>query len=171
MADGEISEIVNLINLYATAVDTQQWELLDRVFTEDVVTDFGGPAVFEGLAMLKQAFAAIHAPFARTLHMTTNHQVRVSGDRASCLSYVHGRFIRNVEGGDLFESIGWYDDSLVRTQGGWRIRHRACRSVWAGGNPAVMRTSPDVDVEPPLYSLADEAGSDRVAHLQALLGA
>ena len=75
MATQDLAEIVNLINFYPIAVDSQQWQLFDRIFTDDVEADFGGPAVWNGLAPLKQAFEAIHAPFAITQHATRGHHV------------------------------------------------------------------------------------------------
>ena len=170
MAAEQIAEIVNLINYYPIAVDSQQWHLFDRIFTDDVEADFGGPAQWHGLVRLKQAFAAIHAPFASTQHATRGHHVALEGtDAATCLSYVHGRFIRDMpEGGNMFESIGWYDDGLVRTAAGWRIAHRTCRTQWCGGNPAVLQTTPDVPVEHALNSLRDEAQAGRIGHFQAL---
>lgn len=167
----DIAEVVNLINLYPVAVDTQSWALFDRVFTEDASTDFGGGAVFAGLAAIKAVFEAIHAPFDATQHVTTNHQVSVTGDSATCLSYVHARFIRMaVAGGTMFESAGWYDDALVRTSLGWQIRTRKCRTVWSGGNPAVLQTTPDVHVETVLNSLHREAQAGRLGHLAGLAG-
>jgi hypothetical protein len=164
----EIAAITNVINLYPLAVDTQSWALFDRVFTEDIQCDFGGPAVWNDRASLKLAFDAIHAPFAATQHATRGHHVAVDGDRATCLSYVLGRFIRDVPGGNMFESAGWYDDALIRTPEGWRISRRVCRMLWWGGNPAVLQTSPDVPVEPMLDSLVAEARAGRLGHLQAL---
>ncbi len=170
MSAQDIAEIINLINLYPVAVDSQQWDLLDRVFTQDASTDFGGGAAFSGLATIKQAFDAIHAPFDATQHVTTNHQVVVDGDSATCLSYVHGRFIRAVpEGGNMFESTGWYDDVLVRTPQGWRIKLRNCRSVWAGGNPLVLQTTPDIHIETATISLRGEGRAGNLNHLAALL--
>lgn len=165
----DIAEIVNLVNLYPLAVDSQDWTLLDRVFTEDATTDFGGGAAFAGLTAIKQVFAAIHEPFRATQHVTTNHQVAVQGDGATCLSYVHGRFFRAVpEGGDMYEAAGWYDDQLVRTPAGWRIRIRNCRTVWWGGNPAVLQTTPDTHVETALNALQSDAKAGTVLHLNAL---
>ncbi|MBU6269107.1 MAG: nuclear transport factor 2 family protein [Sphingomonadales bacterium] len=168
----DIVAIVNLCNLYAAATDAQEWRLFDRVFTTDVHVDFGGPACFDGLATLKQVFEAIHAPFAITMHVTTNHQVLVDGDAATCLSYVHGRFVREVgEGGNMFESTGWYDDALVRGADGWRIARRVCRTTWWGGNPKVLQTTPDTHVEHVLNSLRDENRAGGVGHVAALLAA
>jgi hypothetical protein len=171
MLGNDIAEIVNLINFYPIAVDSQRWELFDAIFTADVVADFGGPAVWQGLAPLKAAFEAIHAPFASTQHATRGHHVTMDGDRATCLSYVHGRFIREVpEGGNMFESIGWYDDVLIRAAQGWRISRRSCRTQWWGGNPAVLQTTPDVHVEHALDSLRAEVQAGRILHFQALVG-
>jgi hypothetical protein len=165
MAGSDIAEIVNLVNLYAVAVDSQQWALFDRIFTPDVATDFGGPAAWQDLGSLKQAFAAIHAPFASTQHATRGHHVAVEGDRATCLSYVHAHFIREMPtGGNLFESIGWYDDALIRTADGWRIARRSCRTQWSGGNPDVLRTTAEVNVETVLNSLRDEVRAGGIGH-------
>lgn len=172
MQSDDISGVINVVNLYAAALDTQQWALFDQVFTPDAETDFGGPAPWPDLASLKRDFAAIHAPFDATQHVTTNHQVVVDGDAAHCLSYVHGRFIRQIpDGGNMFESGGWYDDRLVRTAAGWRIRRRTCRMVWWSGEPRVLQTTPDVPVDPQLLSLKAEAAAGRIAWLGAIGGA
>ena len=169
MPGNDIAEIVNLINFYPIAVDSQRWELFDRIFTPDVEADFGGPAVWRGLAPLKTAFEAIHAPFASTQHATRGHHVIVDGDSATSLSYVHGRFIREMpEGGNMFESSGWYDDALVRTPAGWRIARRGCRTQWWGGNPAVLQTSSDANVEHELASLRAEVRARQVGHFHSL---
>ena len=169
MSSSEIAAIVNVINLYPIAVDSQQWDLFDRVFTPDVQADFGGPAKWDGLAALKQAFAMIHDPFHATQHATQGHHVLVDGSTATCFSYVHGRFLRDVgEGGSLFASGGWYDDALTLTAEGWRIARRTCRSVWWEGNPRVMETAPGVTFEAVLDSLRTESGEGQVAHLTAL---
>ncbi|MDG2003450.1 MAG: nuclear transport factor 2 family protein [Novosphingobium sp.] len=171
MQGDDFDAITNTVNLYPVAVDTLQWSLFDRVFTEDCVVDFGGPAVFEGLEPLKQVFDVIHAPFKATQHFTSNHHIDVTGSGATCLSYVRGVFVRDVtEGGNMFESTGWYDDVLLRTGGGWLISRRVCRMSWWGGNPDVIRTSPEAGPPAETDSLSAEAKAGRLAHLDALLG-
>lgn len=171
MCSEDIVRIINVINLYPIAVDTRRWDLFDQVFTADAHAEFGGPARWNDLISLKRDFETIHRPFEATLHVTTNHQVVVDGDRASCLSYVHGRFIREVPaGGSMFESAGWYDDVLVRTGAGWRIQTRSCRTVWSGGNPAVLQTMSGVSGERQLDSLSREAAAGRIGHLDAFGG-
>jgi hypothetical protein len=167
----DIAAVVNTLNLYAIGVDTRQWQLFDEVFTADAVTDFGGPAVFSGLSEIKQLFETIHAPFDATQHATRGHHVRARGDEATSLCYYHARFLRDLpEGGNMFESAGWYDDKLVRTSQGWRIQHRTCRALWSGGNPAVLQTTPDVHVESVFHALHIEAREGRLGHLAAIAG-
>jgi hypothetical protein len=168
----DISAIINVMNIYPIAVDTQQWELFDVVFTPDAAVDFGGAAKWSDLGSFKKAFQVIHAPFASTQHVTTNHQVLISGLQATCLSYVHGRFIRAVpQGGSLFESTGWYDDRLVKTPDGWRISTRVCRMQWWDGNPAVLETIPGIKVEQVVNSLRGEASARTIAHVLGLIRA
>lgn len=169
MRSDDITGIINVINLYPVAVDTRRFDLFDQVFTDNVRIDFGGAAAWNDLASLRRAFEIIHRPFEATMHVTTNHQVLVNADRANCISYVHGRFIRKVQqGGNMFESAGWYDDVLVRTQAGWRIAARSCRSVWAGGNSMVLETAPGVSGEQKRDSLSREAAAGTIAYITAL---
>lgn len=171
MSSADIVEIINVINLYPVAVDSLRWDLFDRIFTEDVHCEFGGPAQWHDLTSLKRDFALVHRPFDATQHVTTNHQVVVNGDRANCLSYVHGRFIRQLpQGGNMFESAGWYDDFLVRLPAGWRIKTRSCRTIWSGGNPMVLQTMPGVTGEQKLDSLSREAAAGSITYLKALGG-
>ncbi len=167
MPDTDLFEITNVINLYALAVDTHSWDLLDQVFTPDIAIDFGGPAAWTGLDALKEAFQAIHTPFRSTQHFTTNHQIKTAGDRATCTSYVRGVFMRAMpEGGDMFESTGWYDDALVRSPAGWRIQRRSSRMTWWGGNAKVLETAPGAGAPEMLASLSAEAGAvQHLAHL------
>lgn len=161
--------VVATINMYAFVVDAQQWDLFGRVFCSDVKADFGGGAVWQDLESLKRDFITIHTPFDSTQHITTNHVISIKDEQASCLSYVHGRFIRQVaEGDNLFECTGWYDDKLVFTESGWRIKERVCRTVWAGGNPLVLATMAGVTGEQLLDSLKVEAAMGRINFLNAI---
>ena len=168
MRGEDIVEIISVINLYPIAVDTRRWDLFDQVFTSDAQTDFGGGARWTDLASLKRDFAVVHAPFEATQHVTTNHQVIGNEREANCISYVHGRFIRQVPGGNMFESAGWYDDALVRTPTGWRIKVRNCRSLWTGGNPKVLQTMEGVTGEQQFDSLSRDAAAGKLGFLQAL---
>ncbi|WP_197516387.1 nuclear transport factor 2 family protein [Mycobacterium sp. E2497] len=170
MSNDATNAIITTINLYALAVDTQQWDLFDDVFTPDAVVDFGGGTRWTDLSTLTTAFAKIHTPYLATCHTTTNHVVTATAEHAHCLSYVHGRFFADQPEGSIFESGGWYDDRLTCTPQGWRISHRTCRTIWSAGNPKVMGL--DAEPAPPraTNSLHRAAANNKLAILSALRG-
>lgn len=160
-------QVIATINLYATALDTHRYDLLERVFADDACTDFGGGAAFEERESLVEAFKTIHAPFHATQHIVSGHSVTVEADTAYCMSYVQAYFTRHVEGVlCVFEFSGWYDDQLVRQADGWRIRNCVSRMVTANGDHRVMQAMPGIDVDFRLLSLSEEAAAGRIAFLQ-----
>jgi hypothetical protein len=164
-------DIMTVVNTYPIAVDSLSWVLFDRVFTSDVVADFGGGAKWRDLEAMKRDFDIIHKPFKTTQHFTGNHVITVDGDAAHCLSYVRARFVRDVDAvEEMYEAQGWYDDALVRTAEGWRIRHRVTHSSWTGGNRKVLETMPGVAGEQVLTPLSGEAAAGEVMLINALIG-
>jgi hypothetical protein len=163
-------EIVELINLYALAVDTQRWDLFDRVFAPDCDADYGTSAHWTDLAGFKADFASFHAPFDATQHMMMNHQVRVAGDAAASLTYGSWRLVRLAAPGlsPLWDGTGWYDDAWVRTGEGWRIARRVCRVIWFTGNEAVKETIPGVVFEDERTTLRREAAAGALGFLRTL---
>jgi hypothetical protein len=169
MADQDLQSIVSIINLYGFAVDTQRWDLFDRIFTGDVEADFSESAHWRDLATFKRDFAVFHDPFDSTQHAMMNHLVNVTGGLAQAFTYGTWRLIRKgLEGGDFWEGTGWYDDELVRTAAGWLIKHRICRIVWWGGNPLVQETVPGVRFELRSTALRREGDAGRVSYLNAI---
>ena len=169
MADQDVLAITHLINLYGVAVDTQHWDLFDRIFTGDVDADFGEASHWRDLATFKADFAVFHDPFASTQHAMMNHLVDVAGDVAQAFTYARWLLIRkDVEGRDFWEGTGWYDDELVRSAGKWLIRRRTCRIVWWDGNPLVQETIPGVKFKLESSVLRHEGNAGRVRYLNAI---
>jgi SnoaL-like domain len=169
MAEQDVQAIIGIINLYGFAVDTQRWDLFDRIFTADVEADFSESAHWHDLQKFKADFAVFHDPFDSTQHAMNNHLVNLAGDSAQAFAYGTWRLIRRgVEGGDFWEGTGWYDDTLVRTVAGWRIRHRVCRVVWWGGNPIVQEAIPGVKFDLHSVALRSEGAAGRVNYLEAI---
>ena len=168
MADQNSFAIIQVINLYALAMDTQRWEMFDQIFTNDIEADFSETAQWSDLGSFKSDFATYHAPFDSTQHIMMNHLVEVAGDRAQAFTYGSWRLIRKgVEGGDLWEGTGWYDDELVRTAEGWRIKTRVCRVVWWGGNALVNQPIPGVGFDLHSCVLRDEAKAGKIGYVNA----
>ncbi|MFC0204649.1 nuclear transport factor 2 family protein [Novosphingobium soli] len=166
MAGDDFAQIVNVVNLYAVAVDAHRYDLFREIFTDDIRCDFGGGAAFSGIETFIASYEGIHAVFSATQHMVSGHAVRIDGERACCFSYVCGRFRRALEGGEgLFESTGWYDDVLTRTRAGWRISERTSRMVSHSGDVRVMQAMPGIDTDYVLLSLFGEAAAGRIRFL------
>jgi hypothetical protein len=108
--DSDVLAITQLVNLYGLAVDSQRWELFDRILATDVVADYGATSRWISREEFKSDFAAFHAPFDSTQHTISTHVVHVDGDRA--FSFCNGgwRLVRAAAGGDpLWDGTGWYD--------------------------------------------------------------
>jgi len=167
----DIVAIIQLVNLYGLAMDTQRWELFDRIFTDDVDADYSAAAHWRDLKSFKADFAAFHDPFDSTQHCMMNHVVNVRGDTAQAFTYGTWRLVRRAaEGSPLWDGSGWYDDALVRTAAGWRIKHRVCRVVYWTGNPLVNEAIPGVKFDLQSIVLRREAAAGRVGFINAMVG-
>jgi len=126
------SDIIQIIDLYGVAIDARRWYLFDRIFTPDVKAAYSSGGDWTSLAQWKEDFAAAHEPFYHTQHAMMSHVVTIDGDEATAFTYVAWRLVmRSDECDDVREGSAWYDDSLVRTSPGWRIRQRKCQVTWA----------------------------------------
>ncbi len=162
--------IIEVLNLYAFALDTRRWDLFDRVFSEDVVAEFGpAGAGWKGLQEFKRSFAEFHDTLDSHQHTIMGHLVEVDGDRAHAFSYGNWLLIRHAaEGGSSWLGTGWYDDELVRTDAGWRIQHRVCRLQSWSGNPLVPEPNGEHDPDMNLKVLHEFAEAGDIAFLKAI---
>ena len=164
------NDIIQAINLYGLAMDSQRWDLFDRIFTPDCDADYGPTSRWTDRAQFKTDFGGFHAHFDATQHVMTNHLVTVDGDRATSLTYGMWRLIRHAAAGDhpsgpLWDGSGWYDDKWLRTAEGWRIAKRVCKVIWATGNPGVQELFEGVKFELVPASMREEGQAGRVTFL------
>ena len=163
MSQSESDTILTLINLYALAIDTLRWDLFDEVFTSDVIADYGPGAVWTDLTTFKQVFAVIHQVYSSTQHTMSNTVWDFQGNKGWAVTYGHFRLQKpGTPGGDFWEGQGYYDDKLVKVNGKWRIQHRINRTTWSGGNPKVLQTDPNVEVQIPIVSLHQVAADGQL---------
>jgi hypothetical protein len=131
-----------------------------------VELDYSG-ARWTDLATFKRDFAAAHERFDATQHAMLNHLVEPAGDTAAAFTYCSWRLIcRGTPGGDALAGTAWYDDALLRTAAGWRISRRACRILWAEGNPAATGAAQPM----PWDALREDAAAGRIGYLEAFRG-
>ncbi len=164
--------IVEIINLYGFALDAHEWQLFDRIFTEDVIAEFGpAGAAWKGLADFKRSFAEFHDRLDSHQHTMMGQVVHVDGEKANAFSYGNWLLVRaSAEGGPTWLGTGWYDDELVRTDQGWRIQRRVCRLLSWTGNPLVPE--PDQEHHPDMNPnvLHRHAEEGKIAFLNAIKG-
>lgn len=123
-------EIVALTIRYATAIDSEQYELLSTVFTADADLDYGKVGHWKSAAEVTEFMDIAHRGAANTLHRMSNQVVAVDGDTATARTYVDA-LILGPDGSGV-NAIGFYDDELVRIAEGWRISKRVFTPVRLG---------------------------------------
>ncbi len=134
---------------YAFSIDTRDWDLHRSIFTDEITMDFSSYSGQPGAAMpadtwvngLRPLFTGLQA----TQHVMTNPMVDVDGDVARLRMYMKAEhFLRNDAGSYDFALGGYYDDRLVRTDGGWRITAVTLQVFWTRGNRHIMELAREI---------------------------
>ena len=170
MVEHDKAAIIEVLNLYGFALDAHQWNLFDRIFTEDVTADFGpAGAKWSDLANFKRSFAEFHDTLDNQQHAIIGHLVHVDGDTAHAFSYGNWLLVREAaKGGPSWLGTGWYDDDLVRTERGWRIRRRVCRLVSWTGNPLVPVPNAEQTPDMKMNVLREYCDAGNIGFLKAI---
>jgi hypothetical protein len=114
---------------YATGIDRRDWPLLRTCFTEDFVGDFGPAGIWRGPDEVVAYMVAGAAAGGASLHRMSNIVVGGGPDSATARTYVDAILMPKDEAGAGFHSICYFDDELIRTNDGWRVRRRAMTRV------------------------------------------
>ena len=123
------ADIEHLLVQYATGIDQRDWKLFRSCFTDDALGDYGDIGTFVGADRLTDFMIAAHRGFGSTNHMLSNFVIHVDGDQATARSYVHVVLAFAHDRGAWIDGVGTYEDTLVRTNSGWRIAQRTFRST------------------------------------------
>ena len=117
-------EIQDLLVDYSYAVDRQQWDALDGVFTPDATIDLRATGGVRGdLATVKAFLAKARRHFTASQHLVATSKIELAGDVATGRTICHNPLA--IKGGPVMFVGLWYLDRFVRTDGGWRIADRA----------------------------------------------
>ncbi len=145
-------EIEDLLVEYADAIDNQEIDRLDEVFTPDAQIDysaFGGVVggYPEARLFLQEAMPA----FKTTQHMISNYRIHLNGDRATgkimCFNPMELDLESKMEPDiekqlkPLFFLGLWYLDEYQRTDKGWRISKREEVKAYDYNTPDFIRFS------------------------------
>ncbi|MET7767830.1 nuclear transport factor 2 family protein [Nocardia sp. NPDC005366] len=120
-------EIQDLMVRYAHAVDTEQWDLLDDVFTPDARVDYSAMGGSAGdLTETKRFLAQVMPNFPAFQHLVAASSITVDGDAATARTICHNpMLVPGQDGAKALMLCGlWYLDTLVRVDGAWRIAER-----------------------------------------------
>ena len=136
-------EIQDLFTRYTRAIDTQDWELLDGVFTPDAIIDYTAAGGIKGAyPEIRAWLAKAIGNFAYTMHFAGNSSVALEGDAARARTYcINPMGFTNADGSThVFTVYVHYVDRLVRTPEGWRIAERTEEEFFLDGRlPAELR--------------------------------
>jgi hypothetical protein len=126
-------EIDDLLTRYTIALDTRQWDLLSTVFTPDATIDYTSSQGIKGTfpevaAWLEKALSA----FTVSQHLLGNRQIQLDGHRGTGRTYFFNPNTLTGPSGtpSMLYVGGFYLDSFLRTEDGWRITDRYEETTW-----------------------------------------
>ena len=128
MTRDDRQEISDVLVRYATGIDTRDWPLFRTVFTDDCELDYGEIGTWRGVDAVVDFMTAAHEMAGYTLHRITNQAATVDGDTATARAYIDA-LIMSQDNTSGVSAVGFYNDELVRTDTGWRIRRRTFTPV------------------------------------------
>lgn len=127
---------------YARLCDERDWSLIDQVFSADASASYGGRALPDRAAMLTMLRDNLGG-CGPTQHLLSNLVVEVDGEAVSSRIAVRASHLGAGEKkGETYECMGHYHDRWTRTDGGWRIAHRAMVVAFEFGSRKLLGPAP-----------------------------
>jgi 3-phenylpropionate/cinnamic acid dioxygenase small subunit len=134
--------VTDVVVRYATGIDMRDWSLYRSCFADEVYIDFTSWSGGEPQRMTADRWVVSVrsglAGFDATQHISTNHVITLHGDDAVCVSYVQAqhvlRDVLDADGDSTFTLGGYYQNDLVRTSDGWKIRRCRLTVMWTTGD-------------------------------------
>ncbi|OCL11105.1 hypothetical protein AOQ84DRAFT_353204 [Glonium stellatum] len=114
------------LSAYPFAIDSKNFDALTNFFTEDVIANYSTPInVLNGLNAVKTALSASLASV-HTQHALTTQLINIDGPQtASSKTYfTASHFGLGVYEGEILTAWGRYEDGLIKTSEGWRVKTR-----------------------------------------------
>ena len=132
--------IEDVLVLYAKTLDARDWSAMSDVFLPDATGIYDGQR-YEGLDAIVDLCRRSLEPLTASQHFLGNFAAEIEGDRAQSSCYLHAQHYRiGGRGLSTYVMAGTYRDRLVRTDAGWRIKHRELEITWTDGNSGVFVT-------------------------------
>ena len=132
-------EITTRMITYARALDAHDWDRLTEVFTPDAFADYEIAGSNDGLDEIIETCKTALCGLTSSQHLVGNFVVDVNGDVATGSCYLHAQhFLVSGSGVNTFVVAGTYTDQWIRTDQGWRIKHRHLSTTWTDGNAGIF---------------------------------
>jgi hypothetical protein len=117
-------QITGVILNYATGIDRRDYALFRSCFTDDIEADYGAAGgSFTTGDELTDHMEKMHRDLGLTLHRNTNIVITAADGGAEARTYVDALLMTKMNM-IAFDPVGYYDDFLVRTLEGWKIKKR-----------------------------------------------
>lgn len=133
------TQIIALLNKYATCLDSREWTGLDEVFHSDARAHYGSPT--EGRSAIVAAIRGFLGGCGPSQHLLGNYNIHIDTDHATSTTQARVIHLGAGERERLtpYEAIGTYHDQHVRTVEGWRIISRRFDVRISTGEIAVLQ--------------------------------
>jgi len=120
----ERQAIIDVLNTYATCLDTRDWLGLNNVFHPQAIGIYA--VTLDGRTAIIDSIRSFLDGCGPSQHLLGNHQISIDGDYAKSSTKARVLHVGAGERADLtpYDAIGTYHDRLLRTTDGWRIIHR-----------------------------------------------
>ncbi len=109
---------------YATGIDSRDWRLFRTCFTDDFCGDYGQFGTWASGDEITRSMEKMHEILGPTLHRITNVTAAVASAGATARTYVDAVLMPKEASGVIHQAAGYYDDELVKSSDGWRIKTR-----------------------------------------------
>ena len=125
-------DLRRLAYLYARAMDRNEPETIDLIFTEDAVME-RPRMIWRGIAELRAVPGWLHGRCLRMAHHVHNQLAEVVGDAATAETYGIGHLVQRGPSDNVFMvDLGIrYQDRFRRCADGWRFTHRLLIYDWS----------------------------------------
>ena len=134
----EREKAVELLNRFGMTIDQSDWDSYSNLFADSVDFDYSAIGNVSGTFSPEEITKNARGFFdslETTQHAITNHLVQIQGESCQCRVYVRAmHFQPNDRGEPWFEVGGYYDGTLIKQRGEWRISQWKFSVYWSRGN-------------------------------------
>jgi hypothetical protein len=140
--------VIEALHRFADGIDRRDWVRYRAAFTDEIELDYSSYRPENSGTWTADAWVdkarSLFPGLDASQHSITNAIVELDGDIAHVVADVRADHVVVVDGVTrVYTVAGWYDDELVRTSDGWRIRAKALHMRWAEGDASVMQVARD----------------------------